>query len=321
MTARHLHDIKADYASGALARDAYWSAMRESHLNLLDYQALIREAGLDRIEIDAGELRVVLPSGLKFRWQPRDIRTVPNILLNHGAYEPEVWAVLSHLARDSRVILDVGANIGWYALHLARLLDETGGMIYAFEPVPRTYAELVRNVELNGYASRIVPCHHALGESAGAARFYIPAFTGSVAASRRQLFPDDANEAVECRVETLDAVARARGIARVDLIKCDVEGSELFVLRGGAETIRRDQPIIMLEMLRKWARVFDYHPNDIIAFLGDLGYRCWSWDGAELIPVPAVDDACTQTNFFFLHDARHHDIPARAAAMAAGAQP
>jgi len=126
---------------------------------------------------------------------------------------------------------------------------------------------------------------------------------------------------VQCRVETLDAVARAQGIARVDLIKCDVEGSELFVLRGVAETIRRDQPIIMLEMLRKWARVFDYHPNDIIAFLGDLGYRCWSWDGADLIPVPAVDDACTQTNFFFLHDARHHDIPARAAAMAAGAQP
>jgi hypothetical protein len=102
-----------------------------------------------------------------------------------------------------------------------------------------------------------------------------------------------------------DFVARER-IKRVDLIKCDVEGAELFVLRGAAQVIERDKPIVFLEMLRKWARQFDYHPNDIIGLLAASGYRCWAIGEHALREIEAVDDDTAETNYVFLH-ARHRD--------------
>lgn len=306
------------FDSGTLPRDAYWRAMQQWHLHLLEYRALVRQARLDHIELDASELRVVLANGLKLRWRPEDIRTVPNILINHGDYEGEELALLQRLARSCAVVLDVGANIGWYSLHLAHALRETGVQIYAFEPIPRTFAELTHNIGLNGYGDTIHAFNHALGESAGTVEFYVPAFTGSVAASQRPLFPQDDNAAVECRIVPLDTFVREQQLARVDLIKCDVEGSELFVLRGGLDTIARHRPIIMLEMLRKWSAAFDYHPNDIIALLRQFGYQCWSLEDGRIAAVAAVDESCAQTNFFFLHADQHAGLLAQMAAIGAG---
>jgi hypothetical protein len=155
--------------------------------------------------------------------------------------------------------------------------------------------------------------NHGLGDTAGSVRFYVPSFTGSVAASQQVLFPDDQNEEVECLIVPLDTFVHEQGIDRVDLIKCDVEGSELLVLRGGMASIERHKPVIMLEMLRKWSRRFGYHPNDIIALLGGSGYQCWSFRDGGFTEVPSVDDACTETNFFFLHADRHKPLLAEMA--------
>lgn len=311
-------DLVQAFDSGALARDDYWRAMQQWHLRLLEYCSLVRRAQLDRIELDAAELRVVLGNGLKLRWRPEDIRTVPNILVNHGDYEGHELALLQRLARSCAVVLDVGANIGWYSLHLAHALRETGVQIYAFEPIPRTFAELTHNIGLNGYGDTIHAFNHALGESAGSVEFYVPAFTGSVAASQRPLFPQDHNEAVECQIVPLDTFVREQQLTRVDLIKCDVEGSEIFALRGGLDTIARHRPIIMLEMLRKWSAAFGYHPNDVIALLSQYGYQCWSLEAGQIATVAAVDETCVQTNFFFLHANRHAELLAQLSGSAEG---
>lgn len=297
--------IRHDFQTGAIPRDAYWRKMQTFHLALQQYSDLVREAGLGRIEIHPDALHIVLTNNLHLRWRPQDIRTVPNILLNHGSYEADEAAALMYLARSCRVVFDIGANIGWYSLHLAQLLQEQGGRIYAFEPVPHTFAELRYNVVLNGYESLIETFNLALGDRAGTVEFYVPAFTGSVAASARPLFPDDANQAVRCQMTTMDEFVREHNITALDLIKCDVEGSELFVLRGGAATIAAHQPILLLEMLRKWAKIFDYHPNDIIVFLRSLGYRAWTLDDRQFQEVFEVDESCRQTNFFFLHESKH----------------
>ena len=113
----------------------------------------------------------------------------------------------------------------------------------------------------------ISPFNTALGNTETSADFFIPEFTGSVAASRRRLFSEDKNTTVKCRVMKLNTFVLEKKLSAVNLIKCDVEGDELSVLQGGEETIRRFLPVIMLEMLRKWARAYSYHPNDIIAFL------------------------------------------------------
>lgn len=311
---QRLDEIIAQYQSGALTRDEFWRAMQQRHLQLREYSQLVGDAQVERIEIDASEVRIVLRNGLKVRWNPEDVRTVPNIVLNHTEYERDELALLERLGGECSVILDIGANIGWYSLHLAHLLRDQPTQIYAFEPVPRTFAELTRNIALNGYGETIHAFNHALGESEGALRFYVPTFTGSVAASQRQLFPNESNEEVECAVVPLDVFTRQRRLERVDLIKCDVEGSELLVLRGGPETIQRFRPIIMLEMLRKWSEVFGYHPNDIITLLRGYGYRCWSYEAETFSELTQMDESCMQTNFFFLHTDRHQDLLAEIAA-------
>ncbi|MGC4092885.1 MAG: FkbM family methyltransferase [Polyangiaceae bacterium] len=180
-----------------------------------------------------------------------------------------------------------------------------GARVHAFEPVPSTFAELSENIGLNALAERVTAHPFALGAEPGSVKFYVPAFHGSVAASRRALFSAEENREVEVQMRTLDEFCAENAIGSVDLIKCDVEGAELFALRGGLRTLERARPVLMLEMLRKWAKVYDYHPDDIIALLAPLGYHCYSLDDGELVEHTRIDDTCQATNFFFLDPGRH----------------
>ena len=106
---------------------------------------------------------------------------------------------------------------------------------------------------------------------------------------------------------TMDGWVHETG-ATPDFIKCDVEGAELLVFRGGEETIRLHRPIVFTEMLRKWAKPFDYHPNDVIEFFGRLGYGCHAIGPQGLAPFAEMTDTSTETNFVFLHSQRHERL-------------
>jgi transketolase len=293
------------YEQGELERDAYWSKMRGEHARLEAYTRLCGRGDLASIEIHADGLQVVYRDGLRMRFRPEDTRSVPSVTVNHGSYEPAESRALLALAADARVILDIGANAGFVALRLARAVQDRAAVVHAFEPVPSTFSELCQNLSLNATRARVVAHPFALGESRGQVTFYVPAFQGSVAASAQPLFTADDNRAVEVDMTTLDEFAAREGLERIDLVKCDVEGAELFVLRGGMQTLSRTRPVLMLEMLRKWARAHGYHPNAILALLAPLGYRCFSLGTDGLVEHDQIDESTAPTNFFFLDPVRH----------------
>ena len=307
-TYENLTEIIEDFEAGKLQREDYWAEMQRFHLNMANYCNRIKGHQFDHIEINAAGLQVVLKNGLRFQWQPEDIRTAPNMLVNHGEYEPIESAVVVKLMQFCQVVFDIGANIGWYTLHMAQKLKKGGGRVFAFEPVPASFAMLLMNIELNQSYDVAFPFELALGEAAVVTKLFIPNSSGSAAASRRQLFPQETNQSLECKMVTLDEFVKSHDINQIDLIKCDVEGSELYVLRGGIETIRTHLPIIMLEMLRKWAQAFDYHPNEIISMLKVCGYQCWFFNNGSMQQLIEMDEGCTQTNFFFLHHLKHKDV-------------
>ena len=80
------------------------------------------------------------------------------------------------------------------------------------------------------------------------------------------------------------------------------------MLRGAMKLIERDKPVLMLEMLRKWAAKFGYHPNDIIEMLAPLGYSCWYCEQGSFHRLKVVDEDTVPINFFFLHESHHSAI-------------
>ncbi len=95
----------------------------------------------------------------------------------------------------------------------------------------------------------------------------------------------------------------------VDFIKCDVEGSELFVYQGGLETLKKYKPVVFSEMLRKWSAKFGYHPNDIIALFKNIGYQCYVITVDNYLKeITEVTEETVETNYFFLHGEKHGKI-------------
>ena len=113
---------------------------------------------------------------------------------------------------------------------------------------------------------------------------------------------------LDCTTDTIDLYVIKNNIKKIDFIKCDVEGSELFVFQGGIESIKKYSPVIFTEMLRKWALKFNYHPNDIINLFKNIGYNCYYSSSGSLKPIDIVTEDTIPTNFFFLHPDVHANL-------------
>ena len=91
-------------------------------------------------------------------------------------------------------------------------------------------------------------------------------------------------------------------------MKIDVEGNEKFVLEGGADVLEKYRPLVYAELLRKHAKRFGYHPNEVLRMMEGLGYRCFTFTEGHLCPFAEMTEETEETNFFFLHEQRHADI-------------
>jgi polyisoprenyl-phosphate glycosyltransferase len=300
-------DMKSSRNEGRLDRNAFWRQSSERLSLLRQLQPMVGSGAVNTIEVNAANMQVRLANGARFIWDPEDIRAAPNMALLEGSYEPQEFALLSGLARSCKVIFDVGANVGWYAVQLSRA-TEADSRVFCFEPVRTTYDRLAENVTLNDLDGKVRLFNFGLSDVAGPTDFFLPAFSGSVAASARNLHPEENVTRLSVRLEVADEFVERERVGRIDLIKCDVEGAELSVLRGARRTIERDKPIIFLEMLRKWAGYFDYHPNDIISLLRQSGYRCWGVGKSSLREIDVVTDETSETNYLFLHPSHQREI-------------
>ena len=298
-----LEALREDYARGRIGRDEFWQRMRDRHCALRDYSGLLCGGDVAEIAMTADGLTVRLASGLRFRWNPENLREPVSVAVNHGFYEAAAERILERCAREAALIVDAGANIGWYAVRLSAAAGRAARVV-AFEPVPDTAAALEANIALNGFGDRVRIVRAGLSDAPGDATIYLPEATGHVGASLQDLHPDEASRTVRIPLTTLDREFGGDAAGRIGLIKCDVEGAELLVLRGGQAVIARDRPILFLELLRKWSARFDYRPDDVIAWAARLGYDCFAVGEGGLRRCTAVDDATVETNYLFLQPDR-----------------
>lgn len=183
-----------------------------------------------------------------------------------GRYEPFCTETMSTYIKKGGVCLDVGANIGWFTTLFAKLCG-TNGEVHAFEPVPKTFADLQRNVALNETPSNVFLNNFGLGDVEKETEIYLfpdlPNGHSSLAAK-----PNQKSETVPILIKTLDSYLKERNIRQVDFIKVDVEGAEQMFLRGGTSIFQQKlPPIIFMEMALETTKEFGYKPNDIITFI------------------------------------------------------
>jgi FkbM family methyltransferase len=199
-------------------------------------------------------------------WQQKDASGKP------CAWDPDVVAFFLDrcTARDAPFILDIGANTGLFCL-LPVINHAVSG--FAFEPNPEVYELLKRNLALNNLAGKIQTFPFALADKTGSVLLKIPlsgcdsglACLGTP--MRFTLFRE-----ISVPVDTLDNILARKRVNRVDLIKIDTEGCELFVLRGARETLRRFRPDIMLEYNESNTLQFGYKPDETAHLLAEYGY-------------------------------------------------
>lgn len=153
-------------------------------------------------------------------------------------YEPEIGILVDTFVPDDGVLVDVGANWGYFPLFLAAR-PGFRGRVLAVEAFPASAAALEGVIAATGIRHLVEPVAVALGAAPGRATMSEKLFTGNNRISEAG--------ALEVPVETLDRLAEAQGLARLDLIKIDVEGAEAEVIRGARRTIARHRPVVVFE--------------------------------------------------------------------------
>ena len=170
-----------------------------------------------------GGIASTLPGG-------ETVRVLPEY--RHMGWNAVEYAAFRAAAAPGGVALDVGANVGAYALLLGTWL-RPGGRVYAFEPSPAAFDGLRRHVALNGLADVVRPVRAAVSDAEGTAAL---AGADQQGTSRLAHPEEGGTEMVE--TTTIDGFCAREGITP-SLIKIDVEGWELEALRGARQTIAR----------------------------------------------------------------------------------
>ncbi len=258
------------------------------------------------VTVSAGPegLFLEVPDGRRFFWDPREKGSLLGIPYA-GTFEPEETGLLSSLLRPSDTVLDIGANFGWYTTLFSRLVGP-GGAVHAFEPIPPTFLELQRNVRLNGSPANVCLNPVALGEREGTLTLHVPTriWLGPSFASA-VIQHEGPHASYECGMKTLDGYLEEAGAERVDLVKCDVEGGELAVLRGAHELLSSPHPPMwFLEVQESSTVPFGYRPEDLFMHLQGYGYESFHLEGGRLRPTPRFGKLPAY-NFLFLVPGLH----------------
>jgi len=241
----------------------------------------------------------IIPFDLDLRIEVRSIDRLGRRIYLDGYSDPELAVFLDAFLRPGMTYFDVGAHFGQFTLMAAKRVGPSGS-VHAFEPTSETYAQLARNVELNGFDAVCVN-HAAVFDAPGEMELNL-CETGkgefnSLGAPQR---PADEVHGVEVvPTVALDGYCEARGVAGIDLMKIDVEGAERKAVRGGRRTLGGDDaPVLLVEFNESTCRSMGYTTLELRRDLEELGYGFFRFDPAtrEVISEPEHEEYAETLN-------------------------
>lgn len=200
---------------------------------------------------------------------------------------------LLNLELSGQTVYDVGGDQGIYTLFFA---DRVGpeGRVYTFEPNPLSYRRIVANVELNGFKNvEVRPI--GLGEKKDRLSFVFPegepARGSANSAIGAQIRQEKNVHTIEIDVNSLDAEITASALPKPDMVKIDVEGLEIDVLRGMRETIKAHRPKMFIEVHGADIQCKEENAREVVQFLLDAGYTVFHVESEQQITLDNVETA------------------------------
>jgi FkbM family methyltransferase len=212
-----------------------------------------------------------------------------------GRYLAEESSAIQPLIHATDICLDIGAHAGSWTLPLAKLVPE--GQVYAFEALPYYASVLMKLVRFCGLKNVIV-LNRAVSDQAGAVEIAWRTKAGTRLTGNTHVATGAEKGSVDCvTVEaiTLDGWQRDSGKGRIGFIKIDVEGAELLVLKGGTDLIKRDRPIIFMEIVTSCCARYGYEPDRLFELFSELGYGAYTVDAGSGSDRPVLRPSNART--------------------------
>ena len=194
--------------------------------------------GLVPVQIAAGSLQGVTLE--------LDLQTEKDYWL--GVYEPNLQQTVKELIHPGWIVYDVGANIGYVSILLAKAVAPSG-KVHAFEALPENYARVQKNIQLNSLREMITPVHAAIIDETKPVTFLVGPSNGmgkvSGSAGRQEVVYE---QSLTVPGLALDDYVYQQGHAAPNVVKMDIEGGEVLALPGMRRILQNAHPLMLLEL-------------------------------------------------------------------------
>lgn|SRR5574341_1414143 len=199
-----------------------------------------------------------------------------------GIYEAFETELVKKEIKKGYVVLDIGANIGYYTLIFAKLVGENG-KVFAFEPDPVNFALLKKNVEINGYRN-VILVRKAVSNKSEHIRLYLSEDNKGDA---RIYDSADDRESIEIDAIRLDDYFKNYN-GRIDFIKMDIQGAEGRAVEGSTLILQKNEKLkVVTEFWPIGLKRCGIEPEDYLKLLLRLGFKVYNIDELEKKIEPA----------------------------------
>lgn len=205
-----------------------------------------------------------------------------------GLHEYEEMGFILHVLRPGEIFVDVGANVGSYSILAA---GGVGACAVAIEPIPSTYAKLLRNIGLNRLESLVRPVRCGVSFERGTL-----AFTASLDTVNHVLADKESADSIDVEVIPLDdLVPELNAVA----IKIDVEGHEISVLKGASKLLASDALLAVVVETNSSGKRYGAEDSEIFDLMASFGFSPYQYDPVSRSFQPSSGDSA---NTIFARD-------------------
>jgi len=203
------------------------------------------------------------------------------MLLPTGTYERMTTNLFTKLVTEGMIVIDIGANIGYYTLLAAKAVGNNG-RVFCFEPEPSNYALLLKNIKENNHGN-VTPVKKAVTNTTGVVKLFISKEPGQHSIASDNLH----QRAISVDSTTLDDFFVGKEYP-IHAIKMDIEGAELATFQGMRNIIAKNpQLVIFTEFNPRCLMMAGASPTEYFQMLINYGFKIHAIDEQKQSLEPA----------------------------------